>query len=137
MGAETNVRGRQLVLMRTRWFLLYLLLLSFYPAEQNTSCRFSLSCKIKKSKVIAIHLIMNYWSYINERQYVAFFKVWFCWWVSPFLLQKSVHLIKQIIASEWIQPQGLKYISASLYSVGLLLYRNKQVNEVISYGCDF
>ncbi|KAJ7002733.1 separase [Populus alba x Populus x berolinensis] len=46
-------------------------------------------------------------------------------------LQKSVHLIKQIIASEWIQPQGLKYISASLYSVGLLLYRNKQVNEAL------
>lgn len=48
-----------------------------------------------------------------------------------------MHLIKQIIASEWIQPQGLKYIFASLYNVGLLLYRNKQVNEVISYGCDF
>ncbi|KAF9685049.1 hypothetical protein SADUNF_Sadunf03G0013900 [Salix dunnii] len=46
-------------------------------------------------------------------------------------LQKSVHLIKQIIASEWIQPQGLKYIFASLYNVGLLLYRNKQVNEAL------
>ncbi|KAJ6704493.1 hypothetical protein OIU85_030317 [Salix viminalis] len=45
--------------------------------------------------------------------------------------QKSVHLIKQIIASEWIQPQELKYIFASLYNVGLLLYRNKQVNEAL------
>ncbi|XP_058007009.1 separase isoform X2 [Hevea brasiliensis] len=43
--------------------------------------------------------------------------------------QRSVHLMKHIIASKWIQPQGLKYIFASLYNLGVHLYRNKDVNE--------
>lgn len=47
-----------------------------------------------------------------------------------FLFQKTVLLIKHIIANEWIQPEGLKYLYASLYNIGVLLYRNKQVKEV-------
>ncbi|XP_020532873.1 separase isoform X2 [Jatropha curcas] len=43
--------------------------------------------------------------------------------------QRNVQLIKQIIAAEWIQTQGLKYIFASLYNLGVHLYRNKQENE--------
>lgn len=39
-------------------------------------------------------------------------------------------LIKHIIANEWIQPEGLKYLYASLYNIGVLLFRNKQVKEV-------
>ncbi|KAJ4717002.1 putative Separase [Melia azedarach] len=44
-------------------------------------------------------------------------------------LKKTVNLMKHIIASEWIQPQGLKYLFASLYNIGVLLYRNNQVKE--------
>ncbi|GAV67376.1 Peptidase_C50 domain-containing protein [Cephalotus follicularis] len=44
-------------------------------------------------------------------------------------LKKSVHLTKLIIASEWIQPQGLKYLFSSLYNIGVLLYRNNKVKE--------
>ncbi|KAH9685962.1 Separase [Citrus sinensis] len=44
-------------------------------------------------------------------------------------LKKTVLLIKHIIANEWIQPEGLKYLYASLYNIGVLLYRNKQVKE--------
>ncbi|KAG8650212.1 hypothetical protein MANES_07G013200v8 [Manihot esculenta] len=43
--------------------------------------------------------------------------------------QRNVHLIKHIIASKWIQPRELKYIFASLYNLGVHLYRNKEVNE--------
>ncbi|KAL5787518.1 hypothetical protein ACOSP7_004467 [Xanthoceras sorbifolium] len=44
-------------------------------------------------------------------------------------MKKSTHVIKHIIASEWIQPQGLKYLFGCLYNIGVLLYRNKQVKE--------
>ncbi|XP_038681739.1 separase isoform X2 [Tripterygium wilfordii] len=44
-------------------------------------------------------------------------------------LQKSLHLVKHIIGSRWIQPQGLKYLFASLYNVGVLLFRNNLVKE--------
>ncbi|XP_044490537.1 separase-like isoform X4 [Mangifera indica] len=44
-------------------------------------------------------------------------------------MKKSSRLIKNIIASEWIEPQGLKYIYASLYNIGVSLYRNKQLKE--------
>ncbi|XP_015580756.1 separase [Ricinus communis] len=44
-------------------------------------------------------------------------------------LQKSVHVMKHILDSKWIQPQGLKYLFSSLYNLGIHLYRNKQVNE--------
>ncbi|XP_050209368.1 separase isoform X2 [Mercurialis annua] len=43
--------------------------------------------------------------------------------------QKNVHLMKHIIASKLIQYQGLKYLFASLYNLGVHLYRNKQMNE--------
>ncbi|XP_062077222.1 separase isoform X2 [Humulus lupulus] len=44
-------------------------------------------------------------------------------------MQKSVHLLKDVISSEWIQPQGLKYLYCSLYNIGVILYRNKQLKE--------
>ncbi|WCJ18437.1 hypothetical protein M5689_000788 [Euphorbia peplus] len=44
-------------------------------------------------------------------------------------LQKSIHLIKHIISSEWIQSQGLKYILSSLYNLGVYLYRDNQISE--------
>ncbi|XP_031277684.1 separase [Pistacia vera] len=44
-------------------------------------------------------------------------------------MKKSSRLIKNIIASEWIEPQGLKYVYASLYNIGVSLYKNKQVKE--------
>lgn len=49
---------------------------------------------------------------------------------SFFLFQKSVHLLKDVISSEWIQPNGLKYLYVSLYNIGVILYRNKQLKEV-------
>ncbi|GLT85957.1 hypothetical protein SLE2022_041220 [Rubroshorea leprosula] len=48
---------------------------------------------------------------------------------TKFKMQENEHFIKQIISSEWVQPQGLKYLSASLYNIGVLLYRNKQIKE--------
>ncbi|XP_065870788.1 separase isoform X2 [Euphorbia lathyris] len=42
---------------------------------------------------------------------------------------QSIHLIKHIISSEWIQPQGLKYILSSLYKLGVYLYRDNQISE--------
>ncbi|XP_030477632.1 separase isoform X2 [Cannabis sativa] len=43
--------------------------------------------------------------------------------------QKSVHVLKDVISSEWIQSQGLKYLYGSLYNTGVILYRNKQLKE--------
>ncbi|XVF00736.1 hypothetical protein REPUB_Repub04eG0027100 [Reevesia pubescens] len=47
-------------------------------------------------------------------------------------MQKSVFYIKQIIGSGWIQTGGLKYLFVSLYNIGVLMYRSKQMNEVIN-----
>lgn len=47
-----------------------------------------------------------------------------------FLFQRSMHLVKQIITSEWIQTQGLKHLFVSFHNIGVFLYRNKQVKEV-------
>ncbi|XP_059463278.1 separase isoform X5 [Corylus avellana] len=44
-------------------------------------------------------------------------------------MKRSVHLIKHIITTEWIQPQGLKHLYASFHNIGVFLYRNKQVKE--------
>lgn len=38
--------------------------------------------------------------------------------------------MKNIITSEWIQPQGLKHLVATFHNIGVLLYRNKQIKEV-------
>ncbi|KAJ4836891.1 hypothetical protein Tsubulata_046816 [Turnera subulata] len=46
-----------------------------------------------------------------------------------FKLKKSMHLIKHIISSEWIQPQCVKDIFSRLYNVGVRLYRRKQTTE--------
>ncbi|KAJ1434987.1 SEPARIN core domain [Sesbania bispinosa] len=45
-------------------------------------------------------------------------------------LQESTQLIKQIIASKWIETEGLKYIIACLYNIAVVLYRNKQPKEM-------
>ncbi|GMI95423.1 EXTRA SPINDLE POLES, RADIALLY SWOLLEN 4, homolog of separase, HOMOLOGY OF SEPARASE 1 [Hibiscus trionum] len=46
-------------------------------------------------------------------------------------ISKSVRYIKQIIGSSWIQPQGLKYVYISLYNIGVLMYRSKQIKEAL------
>ncbi|KAK8668366.1 hypothetical protein V6N13_105823 [Hibiscus sabdariffa] len=46
-------------------------------------------------------------------------------------IPKSVCYIKQIIGSSWIQSQGLKYVYISLYNIGVLMYRNKQIKEAL------
>ncbi|XWS55202.1 hypothetical protein CRYUN_Cryun10bG0154400 [Craigia yunnanensis] len=46
-------------------------------------------------------------------------------------MEKSVRYIKQIIGSGWIQAQGLKYLFVSLYNIGVLLYRSKQMKEAL------
>ncbi|XP_061337166.1 separase [Gastrolobium bilobum] len=44
-------------------------------------------------------------------------------------LKESTQLIKQIIASEWIKTDGLKYIIDCLYNITVFLYRNKQLKK--------
>ncbi|CAN6914161.1 unnamed protein product [Brassica oleracea] len=44
-------------------------------------------------------------------------------------LEISVHLVENVIASPWIGSQELKYILASLYNVGVVLYRNKELKK--------
>ncbi|KAL1336318.1 hypothetical protein HN51_030706 [Arachis hypogaea] len=44
-------------------------------------------------------------------------------------LQESTRLVKQMMASKWIDTEGMKYIIASLYNIAVALYRNKQPNE--------
>ncbi|GMI87982.1 EXTRA SPINDLE POLES, RADIALLY SWOLLEN 4, homolog of separase, HOMOLOGY OF SEPARASE 1 [Hibiscus trionum] len=46
-------------------------------------------------------------------------------------IRESVCYIKQIIGSSWIQSQGLKYVYISLYNIGVLMYRNKQIKEAL------
>ncbi|KAE8690720.1 separase-like isoform X2 [Hibiscus syriacus] len=46
-------------------------------------------------------------------------------------IPKSVGYIKQIVGSSWIQSQGLKYVYISLYNIGVLVYRNKQIEEAL------
>ncbi|XP_039174098.1 separase isoform X2 [Eucalyptus grandis] len=49
--------------------------------------------------------------------------------VTKLNLQENMHLIDYVIASEWVQPQWLKFLFASLYNLSILFYRNKQVEE--------
>lgn len=42
-----------------------------------------------------------------------------------------MNLVKRIITSEWVQTQGLKHLFASFHNIGVFLYRNKQVIEVL------
>ncbi|XP_057978228.1 separase isoform X2 [Malania oleifera] len=44
-------------------------------------------------------------------------------------MQRSANFIKHVISSEWIQPQGLKFLFASLHNIGVILYRNKELKE--------
>ncbi|MED6157431.1 hypothetical protein PIB30_023002 [Stylosanthes scabra] len=44
-------------------------------------------------------------------------------------LQEITGLVKQMIASKWIEMEGMKYIIASLYNIAVALYRNKQLNK--------
>nr|KJB11859.1 hypothetical protein B456_002G207900 [Gossypium raimondii] len=46
-------------------------------------------------------------------------------------IPKSVCYIKQIIGSGRIQSQGLKYVYVSLYNIGVLMYRSKQIKEAL------
>ncbi|KAA3480135.1 separase-like [Gossypium australe] len=46
-------------------------------------------------------------------------------------IPKSVCYIKQIIGSGRIQSQGLKYVYVSLYDIGVLMYRSKQIKEAL------
>lgn len=49
--------------------------------------------------------------------------------VTKLNLQENMHLIDYVIASEWVQPQWLKFLFALLYNLSILFYRNKQVEE--------
>lgn len=51
--------------------------------------------------------------------------------------QISVHLVGGVIDSPWIQSQELKYLLASLYNVGIVLYRNKELEKVEYLLFDF
>ncbi|CAN1228737.1 ESP1 [Linum grandiflorum] len=44
-------------------------------------------------------------------------------------VHKIMNLIKQVIFSDWIRPEGLKYLNIRLYNIGGLLYEQKQLNE--------
>ncbi|KAG2240437.1 hypothetical protein Bca52824_090755 [Brassica carinata] len=44
-------------------------------------------------------------------------------------LEISVHLVGGVIDSPWIRSQELKYLLGSLYNVGLVLYRNKELEK--------
>ncbi|KAL0738807.1 hypothetical protein Bca4012_015017 [Brassica carinata] len=44
-------------------------------------------------------------------------------------LEISVHLVENVIASPWIGSQEVKYILKSLYNVGVVLYRNKELKK--------
>ncbi|XP_010448796.1 PREDICTED: separase isoform X2 [Camelina sativa] len=41
----------------------------------------------------------------------------------------SAHVIEVVIASPWIRSQELKYLIATLYNIGIVLYRNKELNK--------
>ncbi|CAH8360120.1 unnamed protein product [Eruca vesicaria subsp. sativa] len=44
-------------------------------------------------------------------------------------LEISVHLVEGVIDSPWIRSQELKYLLPSLYNVGVVLYRNKELEK--------
>ncbi|CAE6181743.1 unnamed protein product [Arabidopsis arenosa] len=44
-------------------------------------------------------------------------------------LEISAHLVEDVIASPWIRSQELKYLIATLYNIGIILYRNKELNK--------
>ncbi|KAL9818505.1 Separase [Arabidopsis thaliana] len=44
-------------------------------------------------------------------------------------LEISAHLVEDVIGSPWIQSQELKYLIATLYNIGIVLYRNKELNK--------
>ncbi|KAE8698781.1 putative Kinetochore protein ndc80 [Hibiscus syriacus] len=46
-------------------------------------------------------------------------------------IPKSMCYITQIIGSSWIQSQGLKYLYISLYNIGVLMYKSKQIEEAL------
>ncbi|XP_024005725.1 separase isoform X2 [Eutrema salsugineum] len=44
-------------------------------------------------------------------------------------LEISAHLVEDVITSPWIRSQELKYLLASLYNIGVVLYRNKELEK--------
>ncbi|RDX78338.1 Separase, partial [Mucuna pruriens] len=53
-------------------------------------------------------------------------------------VKESKQLIKQIIASKWIEIEGLKYIIACLYNIAVVLYKNMQqrkASKVLNLSC--
>uniref|UniRef100_A0A1J3F8L7 separase n=1 Tax=Noccaea caerulescens TaxID=107243 RepID=A0A1J3F8L7_NOCCA len=44
-------------------------------------------------------------------------------------LEISAHLVEDVISSPWIRSQELKYLTASLYNIGVVLYRNKELEK--------
>lgn len=70
---------------------------------------------------------------------------WFCYVYKvrnsmmdcSFFLQKSIYLLKYIIASEWIGSDGLKPMISPLHNVGVFLWRNHQIKEVKVCLCLF
>ncbi|CAB79252.1 putative protein [Arabidopsis thaliana] len=51
-------------------------------------------------------------------------------------LEISAHLVEDVIGSPWIQSQELKYLIATLYNIGIVLYRNKELNKSSSSDND-
>ncbi|CAH2078208.1 unnamed protein product [Thlaspi arvense] len=48
---------------------------------------------------------------------------------TQYKLKISAHLVEDLIASPWIQTQELKHLLASLYNIGVVLYKNKELTE--------
>ncbi|XP_022978634.1 separase isoform X2 [Cucurbita maxima] len=44
-------------------------------------------------------------------------------------MKRSTDLIKDVIASKWVQPFALKRLFASLNNIGIILFRNNQIGE--------
>ncbi|CAA7060137.1 unnamed protein product [Microthlaspi erraticum] len=44
-------------------------------------------------------------------------------------LEISAHLVEDVISSSWIRSQELKYLTASLYNIGVVLYKNKELEK--------
>ncbi|XP_074358633.1 separase isoform X1 [Apium graveolens] len=46
-------------------------------------------------------------------------------------IKESATFIKNAISSDWIQSHGLKFLFASLYNVGVVLYKNNEMKEAL------
>lgn len=50
------------------------------------------------------------------------------------MFQRSEYFIKHVISSDRVQPRGLRFLFASLYNVGVFLYKTKKLLEVLLHS---